>query len=181
MVNYNNGKIYKLECLTTGLIYVGSTTKHYLSQRLVNHRQDYEKYINGKCRYITSFKILENDNYSISLLESVNCNTKDELLAREGYYIKTLDCVNKKVMGRTRKEYHQDNKERLNEISRKYREDNLAVLLEKSKQYRLKNIDTLKEKKLQKHTCECGGKYSHCQKVRHLNTIKHQTFFNKQN
>ena len=41
MVNYGNGKIYKIECLTTGLIYVGSTTKQYLSQRMDKHRMEY--------------------------------------------------------------------------------------------------------------------------------------------
>ena len=36
MVNYNNGKIYKIEPLNgeEGDIYIGSTTKEYLSQRM---------------------------------------------------------------------------------------------------------------------------------------------------
>ena len=36
MVNYTNGKIYKIICLTTNDIYIGSTTKP-LSTRLANH------------------------------------------------------------------------------------------------------------------------------------------------
>ena len=79
MTNYNNGKIYKIECLTTGLIYVGSTTKQYLSQRLSHHLYSYKKYQNNNHHYVSSFEILENDNYRIGLLENINCNTKDEL------------------------------------------------------------------------------------------------------
>ena len=103
-------KIYKLECLTLGLIYIGSTTKKYLSERLVQHKCDYKKYQNNNHHYVSSFKILENNNYCIYLLDNVNYNTKDELLAREGYYIKTLECVNKCISGRTKKEYYRDNR-----------------------------------------------------------------------
>jgi hypothetical protein len=31
--DYSRGKIYKLECLTTGKVYIGSTIQKYLSQR----------------------------------------------------------------------------------------------------------------------------------------------------
>ena len=105
MVNYNNGKIYKIEPICNhdeGDIYIGSTTKQYLSQRLVQHKSNYARYQAGIMYYVSSFDILENDNYIMSLIENVNCNTKDELLAREGYYIKSLECVNEKVMGRTK-------------------------------------------------------------------------------
>jgi hypothetical protein len=39
MVNYGNGKIYKIVRLSDDVvIYVGSTTKEYISQRLVEHK-----------------------------------------------------------------------------------------------------------------------------------------------
>ena len=41
MVNYNNGKIYKIEPIVDhdeGDIYIGSTTKQYLSMRMDKHR-----------------------------------------------------------------------------------------------------------------------------------------------
>ena len=106
MVNYNNGKIYKIECLTTGLIYVGSTTKPYLKQRLGKHIDTYKQYLKGNYNYTRSFDILKNDNYRIELLEEVNCETKDQLHIREGHYIRTLECVNKRIEGRTDKEYN---------------------------------------------------------------------------
>ena len=51
MVNYNNGKIYKIEPIVDhdeGDIYIGSTTKHYLSQRMDKHRGNYKSWKNGK-------------------------------------------------------------------------------------------------------------------------------------
>jgi hypothetical protein len=175
MVNYGNGKIYKIECLTTGLIYVGSTTKQYLSQRLVHHRKDYNKYINGNGKYpfTTSFKILENDNYRIELLEEVNCESKDQLYAREGYYIRTLNCVNRLVMGKTdddktndKKLYYQNNKERIKATSK----DNYT-----------KNIDRIKKYREQKYHCECGCSVLISGKSLHLKSKKHLNFINQLN
>jgi hypothetical protein len=81
-----NGKIYKLECYTTGLIYIGSTIQP-LIQRLQGHKRDYNYYLNGK-NYITSFEIIENKNYNIILLEEYPCDNKEQLHAKEAEYIK---------------------------------------------------------------------------------------------
>jgi hypothetical protein len=85
MPDYSKGKIYKLECYTTGLIYIGSTTQS-LIQRLQGHKKDYKYYLNEKCNYTTSFKILENDNYNIVLLEECPCDNKEQLHAKEAEY-----------------------------------------------------------------------------------------------
>ena len=47
MINYNNGKIYKIEPINgeDGDIYIGSTTKEFLSQRLATHRGEYKQYL----------------------------------------------------------------------------------------------------------------------------------------
>jgi hypothetical protein len=58
---------------------------------------------------MTSFQIIERDNYKISLIELFPCNLKDELSAREGYYIRNIKCVNKQIPGRTQKEWCNDN------------------------------------------------------------------------
>ena len=60
MVDYQNSKIYKIECTTTGDTYIGSTTKP-LDQRLQSHVEDYEKYKSGwKVGYLTSYRVLKN-------------------------------------------------------------------------------------------------------------------------
>ncbi len=65
MVNYNNGKIYKIEPLNgeEGDIYIGSTTKELLSQRMDTHRSDYKQFLNGKQNNITSTKLF--DKYGV--------------------------------------------------------------------------------------------------------------------
>ena len=172
MVNYSNGKIYKLECLTTGLIYIGSTTKEYLSQRLVQHRQDYDKYKRGTHNYMTSFKVIEGNNYRIELLETVDCNTKDELYAKEGHYIKTNNCVNKQIMGKTEEDKQED--------KQKYYQDNKEIIKQNANARYHNNIEAIKEARNKLCVCECGSKYTFSNKGQHLKTIKHQTFLNQQ-
>jgi len=124
MVNYQDGKVYKIVCDTTGLVYVGSTCCSYVAQRLAKHASDYKCYLTNNKKYTTSFKVLENNNYKIVLLEKYPCNFKDELTARERYYIETIDCVNKLIPGRTKKEYYIDNKDKIKSRNKVYRDNN---------------------------------------------------------
>ena len=64
MPDYQKGKIYKIVCNETGLVYIGSTTQA-LSQRLQGHKKNYKSYLSDKNNYIHSFKVLENDDYNI--------------------------------------------------------------------------------------------------------------------
>ena len=180
MVNYNNGKIYKIEPLCNhedDEIYIGSTTKKYLSSRMVEHRQSYKRWKNGQTNKTMSFELFEKyglENCDIVLIENVNVNTKDELFAREKHYIKTLKCVNKLVPGRTKKENYEDNKERILESQKQYYNDNKEALKIKLKKYREKNKDTLNLKKGLKFHCEiCNGNYTRSHKARHLNSKLH--------
>jgi hypothetical protein len=145
MVNYQNGKIYKIICNITGLIYIGSTAEIYLSNRLAKHRKDYRRFLNGKHNYITSFKILENNNYDIILLETYPCNNKYELKARERIYIESLNCVNKCIPNRTSKEYYNDNKKIILKKNKEYYYKNKNELLEKQKQYNEQNKEHIKQ------------------------------------
>ena len=92
--NYQLVKIYKIVCNTTGLIYIGSTVEARLCRRLVEHRHQYNQYLRGQHNYISSFEILDNDNYEILLIENYPCQSCDELRMRERYHIKNLECVN---------------------------------------------------------------------------------------
>jgi len=157
---YSRGKIYKIVCDTTGLIYIGSTIQKYLSSRLSSHTSKYKKYLNNTYPFLTSFKVLENNNFKIILIEKSPCNSKEELEKQERKYIETIDCVNKYVPTRThnewridnknlliekRKKYYQDNKDKITERNKQYRLKNKDKVLEQQKQYRLKNKDTMKE------------------------------------
>ena len=75
MVNYENGKIYKIESHCGNKIYIGSTTKEHLSQRMEKHRYDFRQWSKhsgdnprGK---IMSFELFEEygiENFQIVLL-----------------------------------------------------------------------------------------------------------------
>jgi hypothetical protein len=84
MVNYSNGKIYKIEAINTvegdKHTYVGSTAKKHLSHRMDCHRRDYAQWKKGniKSSKITSFDIFDKygiDNCQIILLETFPCDS----------------------------------------------------------------------------------------------------------
>ena len=108
---YANGKIYRISCNITGLCYVGSTCET-LSHRLSKHAQDYRNYLKGNYHYITSFEIIKNDDYQITLLQAYPCENNRELLDREGWYQKKYwdRSVNRTQNGRTKEQYYQDHK-----------------------------------------------------------------------
>ena len=72
MPDYLNGKIYKIVCNITGLVYIGSTAQA-LSQRLQGHKRDFKAHLNQNRNYRTSFKVLENRDFNIILIEDCSC------------------------------------------------------------------------------------------------------------
>lgn len=147
MPDYKQGKIYKIVSNQTEDIYIGSTVQA-LSARLSSHRAKYKKYKQGNTYYTSSFIILEYDDAKIYLIEEYPCDNKEQLLAREGDYIKKLDCVNKRIAGRGIKQYQQDNKEILNEKSKeKYKNNREAILKRHKKYYQENKEDILKRQK----------------------------------
>ena len=144
MPDYSKSKIYIIVCNITGLIYIGSTSQT-LTQRLQDHKMKYKKYFNKKPTYISSFKILENNNYNIILIEDCPCERKEQLLARERYWIENTECVNKVIPTRTDKEYREDNKEKMKKYLEEYYENNKEKLKEQRKEYRENNKEQMKE------------------------------------
>jgi len=135
---YQNGKIYKI----TGndFTYYGSTIKT-LKARLCRHVCNYRQYVKGKYHYVTSYKCFENSNmdYKIELVESCQCNSKDELHIRERYYIQNFECVNKFVPKRTIKEWSIDNKIHVTNYHKQYKIDNKECIVKYNKQYVVDN------------------------------------------
>ena len=190
MVNYNESKIYKIISNCGNLIYVGSTSKKYLSTRLAQHKQQYKFYKKATKNNTTSFQLFdayEPENCEIILIENVNCNSKNELHARERFYIESLDCVNKCIPSRTKKEYRTDNKEKINEQSKVYYEDTKEQKKvyyennkERQKEYEKLNQEKIHQQKNEKNVCLCGGKFTHTNKLRHFSSQKHINFTIKQ-
>ena len=111
MPDYNRGKIYKIWDIGYTKCYVGSTTEE-LSMRMAKHRDKYKAYTNGKYSFTSSFGLFDEfgyENCKIEWVENFPCNSRQELTAREGYYIRNCECINKKVAGRTDKDRYYEN------------------------------------------------------------------------
>ena len=149
MPNYQNGKIYKIWDNAYTKCYVGSTTQTF-SQRMVNHRCDYKKWQqdqNKKSMVYDLFQEFGIENFKIELIELFPCQSKAELEAREGHYIRNLTCVNKRIEGRTKKEYNESIKDKMHEYSKTYRETKKEEISEQRKQYREKSKEKIAQMK----------------------------------
>jgi hypothetical protein len=144
MVNYSNGKIYKLVTFQSDKVYYGSTCSP-LSKRLAGHRRDYKHWKAGKRRYITSFDVVQYEDTEIVLVESINCVSKEQLYAAERKYIDSNTCVNKQLPGRSVKEYGE-----------KYYQCNREKILKYQTDYRKDNKKAISIKQKEKILCECG-------------------------
>ena len=153
MPNYQLSKIYKIYSPSKNLIYYGSTTQT-LSQRFNEHISRHKRYNidNNYCSYVSSFLVLDCEDYKIELVEEYACNNKQQLLKKEAEYIKNNECINKEVPLRTKKEWRIDNadilKEKVKQYGNQYAKNNRAKINEYAKQYRLKKKAEKAEKEL---------------------------------
>ncbi len=111
-------KIYKIESYTMPLVYIGCTTKKYLSERITFYRREYKKYLLTKSdeneykKYVNTkrdfgnesilklFKLFDAYNiksFKIILLKDITHTSQDDLKSQLHEYIKKNDCMNKNV------------------------------------------------------------------------------------
>ena len=193
MQRYEHGKIYKIVDVGLNKCYYGSTTEP-LSKRMERHRRCYKQYLeSGKVD--TNSRILFSEygieNCKIFLVEDFPCDTKEQLLRREGEYIRNNACVNKQVAGRTHKEYHdefndylkvkqreriQRNKAQIRAQSKEYRETEKEHIKERGKLYYQQNKESILEKQSKPFYCDCGATCVWGRKARHFRTKKHQEY-----
>ena len=136
MPNYQNGKIYMIESLEGKCRYYGSTTQKHLCVRMAGHRCDYK---NKKKKITSSSKVLCFDDAKIILVENYPCNSREELLRKEGEYIRNNDCVNRNIAGRNSKMWNDEHKEHNKLKSKKYYHENKKECIRKQKIYNEKN------------------------------------------
>ena len=160
MPDYSQGKIYTIRSYKSDEVYVGSTTQT-LSLRMSKHRTGYKLFMNGTSKYVSSYEILKFDDAYIELIKYYPCNSKTELDREEGIWIRKMECVNRRIEGRTKKQYRIDNKESIKEYKA---------------QHYIDNIGKIKEYKTQKFKCQCGSKYTLNNKAKHFKTNKHQLY-----
>jgi hypothetical protein len=147
--DYQQGKIYKIECRKTKRVYIGSTCSKYLSQRKGDHMKKYRKWKKGikdnrgKIPFVQGFLIIDDGDYFFKLVERYPCNNVDELRTRERYWIEnTPNCINLQTPSKTKAEWQAENRDRY------------------------------------KHTyqCVCGATIQHQEKARHERTSRHQRY-----
>jgi hypothetical protein len=188
MPDYAKGKVYKIT--GGGLTYIGSTTQT-LSQRLAGHTGDYKRFQTNKSKFVSSFDLLDFPDCCITLIEDVNCERKEQLLAKERYWIEITNCVNRhkrpiaSIEEKSQQKYEYqviyktENKEAINARDRLY---NATVYNEKRKQitknYHMNHIEDVKARQYKKMQCECGSTYVYQGQARHYRTAKHINFLN---
>lgn len=133
MVNYENGKIYKIINEINNIIYYGSTTMR-LCQRMARHRECCRK---GKtAKLYNDMRDLGIDNFKIVLVEKCPSKDKEELLKKELEYITNEEeKYNKYIPLRTPKMWREDNKEHLKQYFKDYYLRNKNSINENYKKY----------------------------------------------
>lgn len=177
MPDYKNGKIYTIRNKNDDkLIYVGSTCKKYLSDRMGNHRSHCKKNPNA-----LFYGLVENWNdWYIELYENFPCESKNELTKREGEVIRDIGTLNKKRAGLNLPPI-------INSDKTEYQKEYYGKIIDKTKKseqdkkYRQNNKKIIAEKKKEKITCECGSIVRKDDISKHHRTIKHQEWLKNNN
>jgi hypothetical protein len=162
MPDYSKGKIYKIESHLGDKIYIGSTTKEFLSQRMSNHRADYRTKTDRVNKASSSMEIFREygvENCRIVLIENYPCNSKDELISKEASYIRSLPCVNKRIPDRSEQERRSD-----------------PICKEKKNEYNKLRYQQKKDIITESSQCPCGGSYQKCHKMKHFRTALHKSY-----
>ena len=167
-IDYAKTIIYKLvhkDDLNDEYIYTGHTTE--MTKRKNHHKSvcnndSKKEYNQKKYKYIR-----ENggwDEWLMIEIEKYPCKDRPEAVARERVIQTEMKAkLNSDIPGRTDKEYKKE-----------YYENNHEKLLEYQKEYRQDNHEKIKEQQKQKITCECGCISTKTNFNRHRNTDKHK-------
>ena len=100
MVNYRLTRFYTIDSVFSDVnepVYIGATTKKYLSQRMPAYREAYKNFKAGQGPYNGVFDIFNKfgiENCRILLLEKYPCDNINELQAKKQHLIDTTRCVN---------------------------------------------------------------------------------------
>lgn len=108
MKDYSTAKIYKI--VGGDKIYYGATLQP-LYKRFNAHKGHKKRYDSGESnKYCSSYEVLSEPDCNIYLVESLpTCSNRDELNARERYYVENNKCTNRNIPARTVKEWETKN------------------------------------------------------------------------
>jgi len=189
MVNYQNGKIYAIRSHNTDRVYIGSACTE-LYKRFYDHKAGFKRWKNGSPSYTSSYEIFNYGDCYIELLEKYPCKDREELKKREGHYIRTLDCVNINIAGRSQKEYQEERKEYIKEYHKNHYKKKTPSPKTKKKGYTINDIFYEYPNILAPPTpnanphfirikCECGHIVRTCMMPRHKKSGNHIYLMNE--
>ena len=145
-IKCSNGRIYIIRNCIDDDTYIGSTTQQ-LSKRFHDHKVNSQD-CNKECPLYMKMREIGQDKFYIELVERYPCETKEELRRREGELIREKATLNKFIAGRNRREYVEDNRERIDNYRRKYKQEHAQqhkeYMQQYSKQYRKINGERLR-------------------------------------
>jgi len=108
------------------------------------HRKTYKAWqADHDRRWTSSFELLALGDAYIELLEACPCDSRSELCRAEGQQIRALECVNKRIAGRTLREWYLDNEERIKVQQKTYKRENKDKIKLYSKAYRETNKESI--------------------------------------
>tara|TARA_R100000951_G_C2586198_1_gene163513 strand:+ start:67 stop:660 length:594 start_codon:yes stop_codon:yes gene_type:complete len=186
----NCGFTYEIRDNTNpDLVYYGSSELPTLEDRMKIHIQHFNAWKNNNDnKYCYSFKVLELNNYTPTLLKIVFFTIKWELKEHERKLIESNECCNHNIPNRTRVEHYQADKEHFKEKNKQYYEankehrkeqfaewyqENKKQYNERRKEEKKKYYQENKEKLNEKITCPCGCVINKRSKARHKKSQKH--------
>jgi group I intron endonuclease len=163
MPNYQNGKIYKMTNDLNDQVYIGSTCQPLWKRKDQHHQDTKRKGEVSNRKLIKLILELGYKHFKAVLIETHPCNSKEELLAREDYWIKelkpSLNIYNailnvekqKETKQKCGKEYRDQNKEKITAYQKEWEKTRVRTDQAKMKVnnalYREKNKVLLAEKK----------------------------------
>ena len=183
-MDYSKGKIYKILNTITDDIYVGSTCVG-LEKRFAKHKSQIHQKQNDNIKLYQKMRELGTDVFYIKLIQEAPSDSKAELRALEGKYIREIGTLNKHIAGRTQpvyiqetkdqkreydKNYREEKQEHISERRRKHREDNQELYQERWRQTYLRR----REKLMEQVKCECGKEVSRGWLSNHKKSQQHQ-------
>ena len=144
--------------------YVGST-RYPLDVRCKKHMGDYQRWLaDPSGKHCTSVRVCAAGEPIMMLLERWPCLSRTGLFNREGHWLRRMrhagyDCVNLHMPGAIA---HAGGPKRYASI--------------KAMEHYRRNSVKINQKRRQKCVCECGGRFTICNKAQHAKTEKHRAW-----
>lgn len=172
MNKFQNGKIYKIINDMNDECYIGSTC-NTLSCRWHIHKQHAKSSDSRLYRMINEIGI---EHFKIELFEEYPCETKEQLLQREGYFIQLFGTLNKNIAGNCSdiKEWTKKYREEHNEEIKQYRQNHKEEIKQYNQKYYENNREQHIKKMCEKALCTCGRYVQKGKLTRHQQTNLHK-------